>query len=350
MDEVELLQGLVAIYSPTGQTQKVTEYLLESSKRLGLAATVDGAGSIRMAGGKGPRHIMFLCHVDTVPGELKVHQEGSFLHGRGAVDAKGCLAAAMMVASRFRESVRGKVEVVAVVDEEGPSKGVREVIKGDRPAFIIVGEPSGWEGVTIGYKGALRLKCHARTPKSHSGAMVQNSAEACIELWGVLEAFCVQESEAAAGGGVFDMVSPTLLSINSVDDGVHMSTDMEIDIRFPPGCDIVKLKAFIEMNKASIDMEIAEEEPAVLVEKNNELVKAFIWAIRRQEGEPSFKKKTGTSDMNITAATWDGTPIIAYGPGDSSLDHSPEEKIDVREYRKVIMILNEAIERLLTKE
>ena len=139
MDEVELLQGLVARYSPTGSTQNVTAYLLESSKRLGLDATVDSAGNIRMVGGKGQFYIMFLCHVDTVIGELKVHQEGPFLHGRGSVDAKGCLAAAMMCATRFRESSKGKVEVVAVIDEEGPSNGVREIIKGTKPDMIIIG-------------------------------------------------------------------------------------------------------------------------------------------------------------------------------------------------------------------
>jgi LysW-gamma-L-lysine carboxypeptidase len=350
MDEVDLLQGLVSIYSPTGQTQKVTEYLQESAKKLGLTVTVDVANNIRMAGGSGPKHMMFLCHVDTVPGELKVHQEGPFLHGRGSVDAKGCLAAAMMVASRFRERANGKVEVVAVVDEEGPSNGIREVIKGQRPDCIIVGEPSGWEGITIGYKGAMRLRCRCKTPKFHSGQMAQNSAEACVELWGELEAFCIQESGAAEGGSMFDAVSPTLLSMNTTDDGIQVCSEMVIDIRVPPGCDPAKIRAFIEMNKAGIDVEISGEEPAALVEKNNELVKALIWAIRRQEGEPSFKKKTGTSDMNITAATWQGVPIAAYGPGDSSLDHSPEERIDVREYRKTIMILKEAVERILQQQ
>lgn len=348
MDEVDLLQGLVGIYSPTGQTEKVTQYLIKSAERLGLKTTVDAAQNIRMSGGSGPKHLMFLCHTDTVPGELKVHQEGPFLHGRGAVDAKGCLACAMLVASRFRESTKGKVEVVAVVDEEGPSKGVREILKGDKAHLIIVGEPSGWDAITIGYKGALRLKAHMKTPKNHSGLMSQNSAEACIELWSTLEAYCVQESESAGGHGVFEMVSPTLLSINSSDDGVNMTTDMVIDVRFPPGFDVEKFRAFIDMNRSGIVIEYTEEEPAVVVEKNNELVKAMLWAIRRQEGEPSFKKKTGTADMNITAATWKDVPIIAYGPGDSSLDHTPEERIDVREYRQAIEVLKDAVERILS--
>ncbi len=78
--------------------------------------------------------------------------------------------------------------------------------------------------------------------------------------------------------------------------------------------------------------------------KNNPLVRAFLAAIRAQNGVPSFKVKTGTSDMNVvtrpgphttpivpegivSSGTWD-CPILAYGPGDSSLDHTPHEHID----------------------
>jgi len=347
IDEITLLKGLVTIYSPTGQTDIVTEYLVQCAERLGLKAAVDKAGNIQMVGGRGPKHVMFLCHVDTVPGELKVHQEGPFITGRGSVDAKGCLAGAMIVASMFANDERGKVEVLAVVDEEGPSLGVRERIKGDRPDVVIVGEPSGWEGITIGYKGSLRLKCQCVTPKYHAGFMVQNSIQSSVDHWEALEAFCIKESERVEGGGKFDIISPTLVELNTHDNGIHVSTTMEIDVRFPPGYNLARLRRFIEADRANVDVEYLEEEPAVLVGKNNELVRALLKGIRSLEGEPVFKKKTGTSDMNVTAATWHGTPIVAYGPGDSSLDHSPEERIDTREYKRAIHVLKIAIEKVL---
>jgi LysW-gamma-L-lysine carboxypeptidase len=55
-------------------------------------------------------------------------------------------------------------------------------------------------------------------------------------------------------------------------------------------------------------------------------------------GEPRFKVKTGTSDMNVVGPVW-GCPIVAYGPGDSRLDHTPHERIDLAEYRRAISIL-----------
>ena len=60
--------------------------------------------------------------------------------------------------------------------------------------------------------------------------------------------------------------------------------------------------------------------------------------------KPKFKKKTGSADMNILAE-W-GCPIVAYGPGDSSLDHTSEEHILVSEYEKSISILINSLKRI----
>jgi LysW-gamma-L-lysine carboxypeptidase len=49
--------------------------------------------------------------------------------------------------------------------------------------------------------------------------------------------------------------------------------------------------------------------------------------------------------MNVVAPAW-GTPIVAYGPGDSSLDHTPDEHINVSDYMRAIGILTSAIAQL----
>ena len=48
--------------------------------------------------------------------------------------------------------------------------------------------------------------------------------------------------------------------------------------------------------------------------------------------------KSGTSDMNLVAPVWN-CPTVAYGPGDSSLDHTPEEHILISEYQRAVKIL-----------
>ncbi|HSB81098.1 MAG TPA: acetyl-lysine deacetylase, partial [Candidatus Methylomirabilis sp.] len=53
----------------------------------------------------------------------------------------------------------------------------------------------------------------------------------------------------------------------------------------------------------------------------------------------------GTSDMNVVGPAWN-CPILAYGPGDSSQDHTPHEHLDLAEYHRAISVLTRVL-RLL---
>jgi [amino group carrier protein]-lysine/ornithine hydrolase len=66
-------------------------------------------------------------------------------------------------------------------------------------------------------------------------------------------------------------------------------------------------------------------------------------AIRAAGGEPRFVVKTGTSDLNVVATTW-RCPLLAYGPGDASLDHTPIEHISLSEFDRAVTILHTALE------
>ena len=49
--------------------------------------------------------------------------------------------------------------------------------------------------------------------------------------------------------------------------------------------------------------------------------------------------------MNVVGPVWN-CPILAYGPGDSALDHTPEEHLDLDEYLSAIEVLAEVLSRL----
>ena len=347
-DDADLLREMVSTPSPTGETDGIRDLLIDAAGWMGLEASVDGAGNVRMTTGTdGGRHVLFLCHMDTVPGDIEVRMADGFLHGRGSVDAKGCLASALVAASAFAGTDRGRVTVVAVPDEEGPSMGVRELVSGPAPDFVVVGEPSGWEGITIGYKGVVRLRYASRTDKVHAGMESSSSAEDAIAFWQSMKAYCQGQNAEGSPTGAFGSISPTLVSINTFDDGLELRTEMVLDIRFPPGFDAQRLHEHLRSSRGGAEVEMTEETPPVLVPKNNELVRALLASIRGQGGEPRFKKKTGTSDMNVAAAVWEGVPIVAYGPGDSRLDHTPEERLDLAEYGRAIAVLRATIDRLL---
>ncbi|HBP17835.1 MAG TPA: acetyl-lysine deacetylase, partial [Planctomycetes bacterium] len=80
-------------------------------------------------------------------------------------------------------------------------------------------------------------------------------------------------------------------------------------------------------------------------DKRNPLVKGFLSSLRAHDAKPRFKVKTGTADLNVVGPVW-GCPILAYGPGDSSLDHTPNEHIELDEYWRAVQVLQGVIEKV----
>ena len=88
--------------------------------------------------------------------------------------------------------------------------------------------------------------------------------------------------------------------------------------------------------------------PAWRCEKNTLLVRAFLNGIRSQGGEPRFVYKTGTADLNIVAPVWK-CPAVIYGPGDSRLDHTPDEHISLDEFDKAVSVLSVSLQTLVAR-
>ena len=68
-------------------------------------------------------------------------------------------------------------------------------------------------------------------------------------------------------------------------------------------------------------------------------------AIVDPAAKPGFLVKSGTSDMNVVGPAWN-CPILAYGPGDSSLDHTPHEHVSLDEYWRAVLVLEQALRNL----
>jgi len=76
------------------------------------------------------------------------------------------------------------------------------------------------------------------------------------------------------------------------------------------------------------------------------VARALRAAIRGSGDEPRLVCKTGTSDMNIYAGAWE-CPMATYGPGDSTLDHTPEERLSLAAFDRSITVLESTAGRLL---
>lgn len=341
-DPVELLHGLVRIASPTGQEERACRWLAEQMEKLGLRAGLDGAGNAVGIAGTGTREILLLGHIDTVPGEIPVRLEGGVLHGRGSVDAKGALAALAMAASRFAADPRVKIVVVGAVREEGDSGGARHVVESGayRPVAVIVGEPSGTDGITIGYRGSARILYRAETESSHAASGMPSAPDAALSFVNAL-----RMSLKALPDPRFEGVTVGVRRIDTRSDGLGTSCEALLDVRFPPGMDASAVREGVEKSAVSGHAVVLESEEPVLADKNNALVRAFLKGIRAEGLEPRFVKKTGTSDMNIAAPAY-AVPAVAYGPGDSRLDHTPHEALPIEEYLRSIAVLERVLESL----
>ena len=339
-----LLEGLVTRYSPSTQECPAAEYLVEQMEALGFHAYIDGAGNAVGELGNGARTILLLGHIDTVPGFIDVQREGNLLYGRGAVDAKGPLATFVATAARAGEMEDKRIIVVGAVEEEvATSKGARFLLDKLSPDAVIIGEPSQWDCVTTGYKGRLLAQY---TLSREIGHTARPDASVCEEAFAFWQA--VMEHAGAYNATytrMFNQLAPSLRTMHSADDGFVQTATLTLGFRLPPGIDIDELQTTLRTLAGDAGIQFSGREVAYHAAKNTALARAFVRAIDAEGGRIQFKVKSGTSDMNVVGPVWN-CPILAYGPGDSALDHTPHEHIDLCEYHKAIAVLTHVLHTL----
>jgi LysW-gamma-L-lysine carboxypeptidase len=350
-DPVDLLEGALKIYAPSTCEEPICDYLVAQMSALGMRAFRDEAGNavgiVDPTPGRAPsmpgttrgvlKEFVLLGHMDTVPGFIDVRREGDKLFGRGAVDARGPLCAFITAAAQVGPREGWRLIVVGAVEEEhATSKGARFATTQYRPAHCVIGEPSGWDRVTLGYKGRLLVHYRRARAMSHTAGHERGTAESAIAFWNRVGDLAAEHNKEKTKA--FDLLDPSLRRMHTGDDPFVDSVDMTIGIRVPVGVAIAELKSRIASLADGAELAFASEEEAYHADKNTSLVRSFLTSMRAHGAVPGFTVKTGTADMNVVAPIW-LCPMVAYGPGDSNLDHTPNEHIQVEEYLKAIEVL-----------
>jgi LysW-gamma-L-lysine carboxypeptidase len=261
------------------------------------------------------------------------------------VDAKGPLAAFVLAAARLAPQLRGtRLVVIGAVEEEAHGRGARHLARTmPAPYCAIVGEPSAWDGITVGYKGMLSLDYHGVQPGAHSAGEHPGPAEKAVTLWNRLMLYA--EKRNGGQSGRFHTVDPALRDFRTFTEGLNEGVDMKIVVRLPPGLEASTVEQEIRSWCNGTHLKFHPSDPPFETCKNSPVVRAMLRAIRAEGGRPRFKLKTGTSDMNIVGPGW-GCAIVAYGAGDSSLDHTPQEHVEIREFLRSIDVLERALQTL----
>ena len=342
MDELVLLREMLEIYSPSGKEGEMAAYLVTQMRALGFHAYQDAVGNAIGVLGEGEREIVLLGHIDTVEGFIPIHLEDGRLYGRGAVDAKGPLATFLLAAARVGPLPDKRIVVVGAVEEEAHSKGARYLLNSFSPQMAIIGEPSGWQHVTLAYKGRLLVTYRLAAPTRHSTAQGSSGSERAVAFWNHLMDYAQEFNQGERFR--FHTLDSSLHRITAHNGGFEEEVTMDMTLRIPFGLDVPSLKEHMRQWANGAAVGFSGEDAPYKAGKNNPLVRAFLRAIRARDGRPTFKLKLGTSDMNTVGPVWD-CPIVAYGPGDSSLDHTPEEHVLVEEFYQAIEVMEEVIRK-----
>ena len=301
------------------------------------------------------RTILFDAHQDTVPTEgmtidpFGAVVEGGRLHGRGACDVKGGMAAMLAALDRLvRERPAGSASVVmaCTVDEEfthtGSSRLASEPVAVD---LAIVAEPTRLAVVNC-HKGAVRWKvrtrgvaCHSSTPDLGINA-IYRMAPVVAALADYAASLGLAEPHAVLG--------PPSLSVGRIEGGQSVNIvpdwcEIEVDRRVIPGevaaeCP-ARVAAFLndrlggdagwEFLPPWVNM------PALAPERTAAWVPAVRAAIARATGQtPAVTGVPYGTDAGPLAEA--GLPCLVLGPGDIAQAHTRDEWIELDQLRAAV--------------
>ncbi|GAB4085422.1 M20/M25/M40 family metallo-hydrolase [Myceligenerans cantabricum] len=337
-DELELFSRAVAIPSVTRDEAELATYLLGWCRRRGLESSIDDAGNLVARKGRGPRHLMMLGHLDTVPHVWPVRWDGDECTGRASVDAKGSLINFLEVLAATDVPPGCAVTVVGAVEEEQTARGADHVRRTHAADAVVVGEPSGVAALTVGYFGLLKFSLRVEAPLGHTAG--QEHATAADRLTAVLT-----ELRAVLAACAGDALMATL-GIDARNTGRAQVGEAVVDVRVPPGTDVVELAVALRepAERAGASFTVHRATPGVHTSRATDVVRSFARTFRSDGVTPRYLAKKGSSDMNTLALSWVGVPMVAYGPGAAALDHTPHEHVSGSEVLRARRILQHAVD------
>lgn len=341
----ELLIQLVGIPSVTQDELKACAALAQALPLLGWEnIRIDEVGNVVAERGTGHRELVLMGHIDTVPGGPEIRVEGDTLWGRGSVDAKGPLCAFAVAGGVVPIPEDWKITFIAAVGEEGDSRGARHILSQHTPSGCLIGEPSGTDGVTIGYRGFLRLQVAGSDQGAHRSGDAGPLTGCLLAAADILREV---ERRDYPDKPVIERPSGAVISMLGKEAG-QRSAFVDLDIRLPVGADPQLWGEELQQKGEGYGVVVRQvaSMPAHLVEKNDPLARALRVAVREEGLSPRLLAKGGTADFNLVAS-WN-CPLAAYGPGDSKLDHTAEEHILLADYLVSVRILIRGLMRFMT--
>ena len=273
--------------------------------------------------------LVWAGHIDTVPanGNDRASVADGLVHGRGSVDMKSGVAIGLKLAL---ELTNPSVDVTWIFydneEVESAKSGLGllgaahpDWVRGD---FAIVGEPSN-ALVEGGCNGTLRVEVSARGTRAHSARSWKgvNAIHRAHEILGRLVSYqpatvdvdglAYREGMNAVGirGGVAGNVIPDDCTVT-------------VNYRFAPDKSVSDAIAHVRELFDGFDVVVVDEAPGARPGLTHPLVQQFVSTLGVE-----VAPKYGWTDV-ARFGEW-GIPALNYGPGDPSLAHADDERVEI---------------------
>jgi len=362
----QLLRELVALPSvnpaflperdPRAGEGRLAEFVAAIAARAGLDIELQtvSAGRPNVVArlcptGKARRTILLAPHLDTVSATVdgfRPRVKDGKLHGRGACDTKGSIAAMLDAVrtlaksgSRPRET---EVVFAGVVDEENAQAGSRALVAGGFKADLaIVGEPTRLRVVTA-HKGSLWLELQTHGKAAH-GARPELGRNAVHEMARIVDAI---ETDYAAQlrRRRHALLGRATVSVGTIRGGtqpniVPASCSMALDRRTLPGETEAgvrrEIAGFLSRRRLHARLRETKLAPCNPMETDARLplVRALLKCVGlgRPAGVDYF------CDAAVLAEG--GIPSVVFGPGDIAQAHTADEWISLRSLERAKELL-----------
>lgn len=371
LDPLPLAQALIRCASVTPADDGAQDALAGMLGQLGFTLHRLRFGDIEnlfaRLGTEGP-HLCFAGHTDVVPVGTRNWRSDPFggevrdgvLHGRGACDMKGAIAAFVAGAAQYlaQGQPKGSISFLITGDEEGPATdGTVKVLEwmrsnGQVPDFCLVGEPTCpvtlGDTVKIGRRGSVNMRIEVHGTQGHV-AYPHRADNPVHRLLLALNALTAAPVDAGT-----DWFEPSTLQVTSFDVGnaatnvIPASARAALNIRFNDQHTGASLIAWVRATvsryaeKFDLDASISGES---FVTKPGPLVDILRGAIKRTTGmEPALDTGGGTSDARFISRY---CPVAEFGLVGSTM-HQTDEAVPVTELRQLAGIYRDIMTAFLT--
>lgn len=323
---VTLARELVAIDSPSGREGEVGELVAGRLEgRFDVERQRVAAGRFNVIATRGRADLILNIHLDTVPGRLPVKVEDGYLHGRGAVDAKGPLAALLLAAEAAADAGVEGFAVMLDVGEEVDFIGVRRLVERvPRAGLVVVCEPTGLD-LRIGQKGVLDLAITARGKAAHS-AFPERGSSAISKLIAGLAA--IERLEPRS----HPLFGRTSLNIGTIAGGSAINVvadhaEAAVCCRTVPGDEDLLERIRLLLDDPAFSLEVLCDYGPYHC-RDEELVQWLSGLLESVGQRPRVVVRPGFTTMYFWSRV---APTVVIGPGDDRTEHTPEERIEVAE-------------------